>query len=193
MEDRSESLSKLLGALFKARADFPTIERGCTGQLGLRKYKYANLGDIMAAIQGPLQANDLQIIHQCDGSSVGTTLFHSSGEWISTAITIDTDAAPQAVGSAITYMRRYGLCALLSIVTEDDDDGRRAGANGSKPKGNGAQQPREETAANPAPSNGGDTKKLADTIATVTERLAKAAANLKINGAPQDFASMRRR
>jgi len=29
-------------------------------------------------------------------------------------------------GSALTYARRYGLSALVGIVTEDDDDGNNA-------------------------------------------------------------------
>ena len=33
---------------------------------------------------------------------------------------------PQAMGSAITYGRRYSLSAMLGIVTEDDDDGNMA-------------------------------------------------------------------
>ena len=33
---------------------------------------------------------------------------------------------PQKMGSAITYARRYGLCSLLGICGEEDDDGQRA-------------------------------------------------------------------
>jgi hypothetical protein len=33
---------------------------------------------------------------------------------------------PQAMGSAITYGRRYSLSAMLGIVTEEDDDGNAA-------------------------------------------------------------------
>jgi len=33
---------------------------------------------------------------------------------------------PQAMGSAITYGRRYSLSAMLGIVTEEDDDGNMA-------------------------------------------------------------------
>lgn len=33
---------------------------------------------------------------------------------------------PQAVGSAITYMRRYALGAILGLNIEDDDDGNAA-------------------------------------------------------------------
>ena len=33
---------------------------------------------------------------------------------------------PQAVGSAITYARRYALSAMIGIVSEEDDDGESA-------------------------------------------------------------------
>lgn len=52
-----------------------------------------------------------------------TRLIHAeSGQWISsTAIIPLPKNDPQGLGSAITYARRYSLCAILGIVTEDDD------------------------------------------------------------------------
>jgi hypothetical protein len=41
------------------------------------------------------------------------------------AIPGKTDS-PQALGSAVTYARRYSLAALLAIAAEDDDDGEAA-------------------------------------------------------------------
>lgn len=44
----------------------------------------------------------------------------------------------QGQGSAITYARRYALCAVLNLVAEDDDDGERAAAvrsQSSEPNG----------------------------------------------------------
>jgi hypothetical protein len=35
---------------------------------------------------------------------------------------------PQGQGSAITYARRYALCAVLGLVADDDDDGAQATA-----------------------------------------------------------------
>jgi hypothetical protein len=37
----------------------------------------------------------------------------------------------QGQGSAITYARRYALCAVLNLVADDDDDGQRAAAGQS--------------------------------------------------------------
>jgi len=52
-----------------------------------------------------------------------TRLIHvESGEWISSTTVIPLPKNdPQGMGSAITYARRYSLCAMLGIITEDDD------------------------------------------------------------------------
>lgn len=47
------------------------------------------------------------------------------------------DIDPQAMGSSLTYMRRYSLYVLLDIITEDDDGAgasNRAKSGGYKPK-----------------------------------------------------------
>jgi hypothetical protein len=45
-----------------------------------------------------------------------------SREEITAKFPIPSKASPQQMGSAITYARRYTLCALLQIVTADEDD-----------------------------------------------------------------------
>jgi hypothetical protein len=37
-----------------------------------------------------------------------------------------TKQDPQGLGSALTYARRYSLCAVLNLVADDDDDGNTA-------------------------------------------------------------------
>jgi ERF superfamily len=51
-----------------------------------------------------------------------TRLIHSSGQWLEdTASTMLSTGDPQAVGSAITYLRRYALAAVAGVAPEDDD------------------------------------------------------------------------
>jgi hypothetical protein len=51
-----------------------------------------------------------------------TMLVHASGEWVSgTVAAMLANADPQSIGSAITYLRRYGLSALVGIAQVDDD------------------------------------------------------------------------
>jgi ERF superfamily len=64
-----------------------------------------------------------------------TTLMHTSGQWISSPLPlIPRDATPQGIGSAITYGRRYGLCAMVGVAQVDDD------GNASSGRPNGAQK-----------------------------------------------------
>jgi hypothetical protein len=51
-----------------------------------------------------------------------TTLLHASGEWVSgTVSAMLANADPQSIGSAITYLRRYGLSAVVGVAQVDDD------------------------------------------------------------------------
>lgn len=43
-------------------------------------------------------------------------------------------ADPQGLGAAVTYARRYSICAVLNLVADEDDDGNTA----SRRTGNGA-------------------------------------------------------
>ena len=60
-----------------------------------------------------------------NGSLLGlvTKLVHAeSGEWQKSLLVMPLSKTdPQGYGSALTYARRYGLSALVGIVTEDDD------------------------------------------------------------------------
>lgn len=61
------------------------------------------------------------------GIMVETMLLHTSGEWVKQSIEMPLQKAdPQGAGSAVTYGRRYGLSAILSLTTEEDDDGEAA-------------------------------------------------------------------
>ena len=60
-----------------------------------------------------------------------TLLLHESGEWIESdpVVTKAEKINAQGAGSAITYLRRYSLSAILNISSEDDDDGNRVSGN----------------------------------------------------------------
>ena len=58
---------------------------------------------------------------------VTTTLLHESGEFLEGNCEVPVSApTAHAIGSAMTYARRYGLTALLAISSEQDDDGNGA-------------------------------------------------------------------
>jgi hypothetical protein len=91
------------------------------------KSKYADLNSVREASIPVLNGAGISVLQPTvyiDGNSfVRTTLLHESGE----SVTSDTQIVcakandPQALGSAISYARRYGLQSLLCIGAVDDD------------------------------------------------------------------------
>mgnify|MGYP003525964316 CR=1 FL=1 len=95
------------------------------------KSKYADLNSIWDSCRELLSVNGLAVsqLNQVTdlGVIVETVLMHESGEWISGEMLLPlTKQDAQAVGSATSYGRRYGLASILGIVADDDDDGNHA-------------------------------------------------------------------
>lgn len=92
------------------------------------KSKYAALPDILDAISIPLQESGLILTQHPDGDGLTTMLIHAeSGEFFkSTGIMHPTKSDPQAIGSAITYQRRYSIGSILNLNIDEDDDGNKA-------------------------------------------------------------------
>lgn len=101
------------------------------------KNRYADLGSVWETCRELLATNGLAVTHTFKESSGETMtcvaiLLHEDGAQIESSLTmklVKTD--PQAVGSAITYARRYTLASLIGIVVDDDDDGNRSSGTGS--------------------------------------------------------------
>ena len=93
------------------------------------KSKYADLESVWDACRGLLSANGLAIMQfpglysELDKSmSLTTIIGHKSGEWISQEMSVPvTKVDAQGAGSALTYMRRYALAAVVGVVQADDD------------------------------------------------------------------------
>ncbi len=87
------------------------------------KSTYASLPDILDAVTAPLTSAGLCVIQMPAGrSGLTTRLCHISGEWLEETYEMPpAQATPQGIGSAITYQRRYALCAVLSLNVDDDD------------------------------------------------------------------------
>jgi hypothetical protein len=122
----SESITSIAVALHKFH--------GLMGKVGKDavnphfKNKYASLSNIIEATTPHLNAVGLSIIQLPCESGLETMLLHTSGEYISSvSLTPCKDASnPQALGSALTYARRYALGAVLSLNIDEDDDAQRA-------------------------------------------------------------------
>lgn len=153
MSDRSEQVNELATALSAFQGKLSSVAKDKTANIptksgGSYSYSYADLSSIWEAIRTPLAECGLSVVQMPEFGDgmvfVSTLILHSSGQFIQSAIgTRPADVTPQAIGSAITYLRRYGLGAMLGIVTDIDDDG----AAGSQHK----QPPRVESRGTPAP------------------------------------------
>jgi hypothetical protein len=53
-------------------------------------------------------------------------LFHESGEFLTSEYELPDIQDSQKKGAALTYARRYTVCALLSITADEDDDANSA-------------------------------------------------------------------
>jgi hypothetical protein len=86
------------------------------------------------------------------GSQYLTTYKDASGAYLEghTPIPGANGGTPQEFGSAITYMRRYAITALLGVATEEDDDGNHASGNGATFQDR-ARAPQSQPAAPSAP------------------------------------------
>ena len=117
----SESLGKISQALLKAQRQIGAVKK--TAANPFFKSKFANLESVIAAVKDALNDNEIVILQPHTAEGVVTTLLHSSGEYISglTPLVVAKERDPQALGSAISYARRYGLQSLVCLPAEDDD------------------------------------------------------------------------
>ncbi len=125
---KSENIKNLIIALHKFQGEAKPVVKDSTNPF--YKSRYADLSAIIEATQEGLSKNGLAIIQTTDinayesGANVlETTLCHISGEWITGryVLTPNKPNDPQAMGSALSYARRYNISAILNLATTDDD------------------------------------------------------------------------
>lgn len=129
----SDSLNEFAAALAKAQGD---MRNATLNKVNPHfKSKYADLSEIRNAVTPALSKHGLaavQMLRRSDGVlEVVTRLVHASGQWMESVFPIPQDVSkPQAMGSAITYGRRYTLAAICNISADEDDDAEAAQENG---------------------------------------------------------------
>lgn len=126
MENDNE-LKNIAQALIKAQIELANPEKNAKSY----KFKYADLPSILDKVKPVLANHGLAIAQMpySEGDLVGvrTMLLHSSGEYLESLLTMPVDSSvansrAQAIGTVITYARRYALSAMLNIAAEDDTD-----------------------------------------------------------------------
>lgn len=149
--EMSESITKIAVALMEFQSKVGLVKKNVENDFF--KSKYADLGSIIETIQKPLAEAKLSYVQMPTGkSTLITILMHESGEFFKTKIEMTPkDNSIQAMGSAITYYRRYCLSAILGIATEEDDDGNAAsGPSNKKPAAAAPAKPGAKAPAKPA-------------------------------------------
>lgn len=132
---RSESITKIAPALVKVQALIASAEKSAVNPH--LKNKYANLGDVMAAVKPALETNKLMFMQTPVESDDGklhleTLIIHESGEYIGGVLVMPLPKQdPQGYGSALTYAKRYHLSSILGVNQDDDDGNAARGSTGS--------------------------------------------------------------
>lgn len=135
----SDAINEIAAALAKAQGQMSGAVKDAANPFF--KSKYADLASVWDACRHPLTANGLAVVQSpsVEGMrvSVDTLLTHTSGQWMRGTVSVTAkEDSPQAVGSCITYLRRYALQSFVGVAPEDDDaeaaEGR-AKTNGAKP------------------------------------------------------------
>jgi hypothetical protein len=133
---RSDGIELLATALAKAQGAIkPAIKDRSNDHFGS---SYATLASVWDACRAPLSENGLSVaqLPSMDNSVVVVTtiLMHTSGQWMGSKLsTLVARPDSQGVGSAVTYLRRFALAAMVGIAP-DDDDAEGAVAHPNEPR-----------------------------------------------------------
>jgi hypothetical protein len=127
-------MKNVIAALTKAKLQFKPLKK--SGFNKFLNYEYSTLSDVHAAVDVALAQNGLACVFTFEDEKLTLTLWHESGESLSSSTTLlvertkGRDGKEQsychAWGSVITYTRRYLLESLLGLSAEEDDDAQQS-------------------------------------------------------------------
>jgi len=179
----------IIAALVKAQSEIKSPAK--SGWNPMYKSNYSTLDDIYVSCRGALAKNGLVLFHSveyevCPQSHVGryyllTTLLHSSGESIANRFPMFIEKQTnQGIASARTYACRYAIANLLSLPSDEDDDGNVSSSNADQQKQVDQQKQIEELV--------GEDKELAGRILKGYEKKYKTSVTSFKDIKPEDFA-----
>ena len=122
----SEQIDSIAPALRKAKKQFLPVVKNKSGY----GYKYADFSGCVEAIEEALFEHGLSFTQSVENDEMGkmvvTVLLHDSGQWLKSKFPLESVAVKgcnsmQQIGAGVTYAKRYALCGMLGIATEDDD------------------------------------------------------------------------
>ena len=121
---KSDDITELATALSKAQSEIEGATTNSTNPF--YKSSYADLHQVIKSSMPYLTKHGLSVMQGTESAHgkihITTMLCHSSGQWIksSVAMPIGEKKDAQAIGTAVTYGRRYGLSAMVGIAQYDD-------------------------------------------------------------------------
>lgn len=131
--EMSDNIADLAAALAKAQADLEGAAKKSNNPAF--RSKYADLGAVWDAWQEVGPKNGLSVVQfptdMPDPKMVGMTtmLLHTSGQWIRGVFSLPAGKQDaHGYGSAVTYLRRFSLSAVVGVCPVDDDGNAAAKA-----------------------------------------------------------------
>jgi hypothetical protein len=122
----SENIADLAAALAKAQLDLEGAAKKSNNPAF--RSKYADLGAVWDAWQEVGPKNGLSVAQFPTDSddakmvSLTTMLLHSSGQWLKGTFSLPASKQDaHGFGSAVTYLRRFSLSAIVGVCPIDDD------------------------------------------------------------------------
>ena len=131
----SENINEIAAAMAKAQATIQNAHKDTANPFF--KSSYADLAAVWDACRLPLSENGIAVFQMptttAEGAVAVTTLLaHASGQWIEETMACrPAKGDAQAMGSVVTYLRRYMLAAAAGVAPADDD-GNAASRGGDK-------------------------------------------------------------
>ncbi len=123
-------------ALCAAQAEIKNPPKEKDADTGAYQYKYADISDVLETVLPVLSAHGIAVCQAPkivnDQMILITTLTHGASD---TNVSCEYPVASannnhQKLGGALTYARRYALCALVGVAPAQDLDGQDAAKSG---------------------------------------------------------------
>jgi hypothetical protein len=154
---QSPEVKELFAAVSKVQSELRGAKKDSANPFF--KSSYADLEACWEAARPVLAKHNLSVIQTMDHTDgqdfLLTTLGHTSGQWITSKLRLMPEKQnPQALGSAITYNRRYAFAAIIGLIQTDDDGEAAMNRTGQQPS-NMAIAPKQPTADDGVIGTGG--------------------------------------
>lgn len=128
----SEQCAELFGALAQAQGMMGRAFKDANNPAF--RTKYTSLASVLEAILPAYNAAGLCVLQHPvlseDVVHMTTLITHQSGQWMKSVCSMPVGGKKDAhaVGSAISYLRRYTLASICGVIQSDDDGNDAAGA-----------------------------------------------------------------